>query len=428
MTSVLVRQGLGLLLIAGCFAGCTSKRPDFSNVPFSQLSDMQPVRNNSANPEGTSITPAAFAQPGPKIDSDVGTSVKDVKPKEGDDNKTDNAWWTSFKPSNISKGWKKLIHQDPNETIARQAYADGNELFQHGQFAEAAKLYKRAYKRWPDTDLEEDAMFMRAEALFFSDQYYKANDTYAMMLKKHENSRHLDKTVVRYFAIARYWEEEADKHLAYLPNFTDKKRPYLDLTSNAIACYEAIRINDPTGPLADDALFAECNAYYRGGRFEDADYHFDLLRKEYPRSKHQQAAHLIGLRAKLRTYQGAEYEERPLVEAEKLIDSTLVQFVADIPEERERLLHIKTAIRSQKAERQWSNAEYYYHRKYYRAARMYYNELLKRFPDTSFAELAQKRLEETKNYPPVPKNHFAWLGRIFGERGKNSELRYSSGS
>ncbi|HEY5314541.1 MAG TPA: tetratricopeptide repeat protein, partial [Pirellulales bacterium] len=157
-----------LLLAVGCLAGCKSKGSDFSNVPFSQLSDMQPVRKTN-NGQGESIMPAAFDQPGPKIDSEEGTSVKDVKPKKEDvDAKSDDPWWTSLKPSNVAKKWKKLIHQEPNETIARKAYTDGNELFQHGQFSEAAKRYKVAYKRWPDTDLEEDAMFMRAEALFFS--------------------------------------------------------------------------------------------------------------------------------------------------------------------------------------------------------------------------------------------------------------------
>jgi outer membrane protein assembly factor BamD (BamD/ComL family) len=204
--------------------------------------------------------------------------------------------------------------------------------------------------------------------------------------------------------------------MAFIVNFTDKKLPYLDLNGNAVACYEAIRLNDPTGPLADDALFLEANSYYRRGRFEDADYHYELLRKEYPKSQHQVASHLLGLRAKLRTYQGSQYEERPLNEADKLIDVTLAQFVSDIPEERERLSRAKAAIRAEKAQREWVNGEYYYHRKYFRAARYHYDLVMKKFPDTSFSEMAEKRMEETKDYPPVPKNYWAWLGRIFGER------------
>src|SRR5262249_3633959 len=159
----------------------------------------------------------------------------------------------------------------------------------------------------------------------------------------------------------------------------DKKLPYIDYRGNAVAVYESIRLSDPTGPLADDSLFATANAHFVRGRYEDADYHYELLRKEYPRSQHQLQAHLLGLRAKLRNYQGAEYDEAPLRDSEKLIESTLTQFVGDNPEERERLLRTQKAIRAQKAEREWNNGEYYYRRKYYRAARYYYSSVLKNY-------------------------------------------------
>ncbi len=273
--------------------------------------------------------------------------------------------------------------------------------------------------RWPESTLEEDALFMLGESYFFSDQYYRSSENFSKLMKQYENSRHLDRVVVREFAIARYWEREANKHMSMVPNFTDKTLPYFDPLGNGIAVYESIRLNDPTGPLADDATFATANAYFLDRRYEDADYHYELIRKEYPQSEFQLQSHLLGLRAKLRTYQGAEYDDKPLGESEKLIDSTLRQFGAEIPDERERLVRVQRAIRAQKAEREWDNGEYYYRRKYYRAARVYYSNLLKTFPDTNFAEMAQARLDETKNYRPVPKNYWTWVGRVFGERNRN---------
>jgi outer membrane protein assembly factor BamD (BamD/ComL family) len=319
----------------------------------------------------------------------------------------------------MKRTWMKITFRGPNEALAKTSYEEGNQLFLAKRYAEAAKKYKVAYVRWPDSSLEEDAMFMTGEAQFFADKYYRSSDTFTDLLKKYENSKYLDRIVVRYFAIGRYWEAGAKDHFALAINFTDSRFPFIDYTGNAIACYEAIRLNDPTGPLSDDALFASANAYFMQNRFEDADYHYDLLRKEYPRSPHQIPAHLLGLRAKLRTYQGAEYDERPLAESDKLIEATLTQFVGEIPEERDRLIRAQKAIRAQRAEREWENGEYYYNRKYYRAARYYYASLLKTYPDSHFAEMAQARLEETKDLPPVPKNYFAWLGRIFGERRRD---------
>ena len=94
--------------------------------------------------------------------------------------------------------------------------------------------------------------------------------------------------------------------------------------------YENIRLNDPTGPLADDAIMATANSYFRRGRYNDADYQYDLLRKEYPRSDHQFNAHMLGLQCKLRKYQGPDYDGTPLEEAEQLVKQQRTQFAGEL--------------------------------------------------------------------------------------------------
>ncbi len=57
-------------------------------------------------------------------------------------------------------------------------------------FAEAATQFKDAAERWPDSALEEDAMFMSGEGYFFADRYPKANEAWEKLLKKYPNSKH----------------------------------------------------------------------------------------------------------------------------------------------------------------------------------------------------------------------------------------------
>ena len=64
---------------------------------------------------------------------------------------------------------------------------------------------------------------------------------------------------------------------------------------------------------------ATANIYFRRGKYDDADYHYTLLRKEYPRSELQFEAHLLGLQAKMRKYQGENYDGTPLEEAKVLV-------------------------------------------------------------------------------------------------------------
>ena len=56
---------------------------------------------------------------------------------------------------------------------------DGKALFREKKYPEGAEKYKVAYKRWPDSPLEEEALFMPAECYFFVDRYPQAEDTYA---------------------------------------------------------------------------------------------------------------------------------------------------------------------------------------------------------------------------------------------------------
>ena len=115
-----------------------------------------------------------------------------------------------------------------------------------------------------------------------------AEDDYALLIKKFPSSQYVSQVVMRRFAIGRYWEQsdEHHHHWALTPNFIDKTRPMLDTMGNALKVYERIRLDDPTGPLADDAVMAAANAHFVRGHWEEADYHFGLLRSEFPKSEY----------------------------------------------------------------------------------------------------------------------------------------------
>lgn len=309
------------------------------------------------------------------------------------------------------RGWQKLTGTSPNKAIAMKAKEDGERLFREKKYDEAAAKFKLAAKRWPDSDLEEDALFMQAESYFFGDRYSSACDTYVNLMKKFENSRYLDKVVPRQFAIARYWEQHdrVDHHYVVTPNFTDKTRPWFDTRGNALAAYETVHLNDPTGPLADDSLMAKANSHFLNNEFEDADTYYTMLRESYPQSEHQATAHLLDLRSKMRKYQGPNYDGAPLTEAKDLIQQISTQFPGELTQEKAKLHEAERAIRSQLAQRDFDLGEYYAGTRHFGAARFYYKRVEKVYPDTRFAELAQQRIEAYKDRPDNPKNYVKWF-------------------
>jgi outer membrane protein assembly factor BamD (BamD/ComL family) len=238
-------------------------------------------------------------------------------------------------------------------------------------------------------------------------------------LKKYTNTRHLDTVVAREFALGRYWDQLYEEKPTWptTPNLTDSNRPMFDTFGYAVQAFERVRLNDPTGPLADASLLALGNVYFRRGQFENAAYNYDLLRKEYPNSKYQMSAHVLGLQAKMRMYQGTMYSQGPLNDAKKIADQTLTQFdEKHLGQERERVMRARAQILEEKANREFALAEYYAQKQYYGAARMYYQGVIDEYPGTQRAEQAKARFAAIRNEPDSPPSRFQWLTDMFASK------------
>jgi len=322
---------------------------------------------------------------------------------------------SNFSPDNLGKTIKRMTGFGPNENAARKLLSEGETLFHQKKYTEAVGRLKSAAGRWPDSPLEEDAMFLQAESYFFSDRYPEAQDAYDRLLEKYENSRYLDTVCKRLFAVGQYWEGlDKSKHKwPVTPNLSDKTRPRFDTFGNAIKAYESIRMHDPIGPLADDSVMAAANAYFRKGRYEDAAYHYDMLRREYPQSEHQPQAHVLGIQAKLRVYQGRLYDGTPLAEADEIAEQALRQFRRELGPEQQRVARARNGITEEKASRDLAVAEYYDKKKLYGAARHYYQAILKDYPRTRVAQRAAARLGQIRGEPDEPPNRFKWLTDAF---------------
>ena len=124
-------------------------------------------------------------------------------------------------------------------------------------------------------------------------------------------------------------------------------------------------------------------------------------------------SHLVAIQANLQRYQGDEYEGSPLDDADEIAKQALMQFPGELGDERRRVEDARLKIQELKAQRDWSMGQYYDKKKQYGAARHYYQNVLSKFPETSFAKRAAGRLEAIRDRPAEPKDRFKWLNDIF---------------
>jgi tetratricopeptide (TPR) repeat protein len=318
------------------------------------------------------------------------------------------------------------VGRGPNETVARKALTEGDALFRERKYAEAIPKYKVAIDRWPDSVIEEDALWQLAECWFFTDRYPKAEDCYDEVVKKYANTRYLDRIAQRQFIIAQYWVAlDQRQHLpVIIPNLADRSRPLFDTRGRALKAYDHVRINDPRGPLADDSIMAQANAHFLDRQWMDADYFYGLLRSEYPDSDFLMQAHLLGLQAKLRAYQGPGYEGGVLDEAEVLADQILVQFPDQLEKnDQDRVAQTRAEIAAQQAQRHWNRAEFYAKGKHYTSARIYYALIARDYSKTMLAEASRQKLDTIKDLADVSDNPFPMLTAVLNPDSlKEAEL------
>jgi TolA-binding protein len=183
-----------LVLAAGCAGGPPG--PD----PFSgRLAGAAASARQAGDASG--VVPASASEPVfPQRAVSRADSTAVSKPDDDD-----GFDWSDLSPDNVVKNAKKAVGLGPNEELARSRFQEGRALFEQQKYSEAAEKFESAAGRWPDSVLEEDALFWQGESYFFSDRYSKAQDASDNLLKKYDNSRHLDTVVKRLFSIGRYW-------------------------------------------------------------------------------------------------------------------------------------------------------------------------------------------------------------------------------
>ena len=366
--------------------------------------------------------PAVDAEKAAK-DAAAGTTVLSSTLSEEEREKKEKEGPSGFSLEDLDpqNAYKKLLVATgfgPDKKVAEKLFAEADALYRQKEYDKAAGKFKSAAARWPDSVLEEDAMFFQAESHFFNDEYAKAQDTLENLTKKYENSRYLDKIVLRLYDIGKYWEKRhtADPHWPVTPNVTDSSRPLFDTWGNAIKAYETVAMIDPTGPLADDSIMAIAGAYFSQGRYEDAAFYYDRLRKEYPKSPHIVKAHMLDMKSKEIVYQGAMYDAKALEDAAEIADVAITQFGRQLGDQRDEVIKVRNKIDAKMAQRDWEMAKYYETKKLYGGARYYYRQIIKGYPNTEIARAAEKRLAEIKDLPDRPANRFKWLTGLFPER------------
>jgi TolA-binding protein len=174
------------------------------------------------------------------------------------------------------------------------------------------------------------------------------------------------------------------------PNLFDKSRPMFDTQGRALQALKSVWMNDPTGPLADDALMIVATHHLRKGDYAEADHDFGTIREQFGDSEHAEAAYVMGQHASYKSYHGARYDGKQLEESRKLTDSALRLFPSS-PHTR-KLEGDLARMKEELAERDWQRVEFHMKRGEKDSAAVYSEYILRDYPSSPRASNARNLL------------------------------------
>ncbi len=291
----------------------------------------------------------------------------------------------------------------------RDANPNGKEHIEI--FKEAAEKFRIASASWKDSAMEQDALYYEGESFFFANHYVQSNRAFEKLLALYSGTRYLDKAESRRFAIAQYWLGLARDHKGDWVKIPIPKtdRPAMGLATESRRILNRIRIDDPTGKLADDATMALGNAFFEAELYQEAADTYEDLRKAYPGAPNLFQAHVFELKSRMKSYYGNSYDLEPLQKADELLKQIVRQFPNEAQKEEAYLGQEARAIRSMLAERDFSLGEYYEKRGENRAASIMYEQVAKNYGDTTLGESVGERVASLTDKPAAPPQRAQWL-------------------
>jgi outer membrane protein assembly factor BamD len=290
----------------------------------------------------------------------------------------------------VFKPGEKAHYKSPGEEemsgSARQLFERGQAAEGHGDIGTAIKAYRTIVKKFPHDTLTPGACYRLGQLLEQNHKYLPAADAYAVLCEKYPKSEHFEDSVTSLFRIGEMYLagqktkilgitiksglEQAgdifsmiirtapyDKYTARAQFDLGRVREKQGRNEQAIAAYQAVVEKFPDDPIAADAQYqigyiwskASTSGTYDPAAANNAKMGFEDFLARYPNSeKSTQAKQNL-----------------------KKMESKQTSTAYDI-------------------------AKFYDKQKQYRAAAIYYNEVIRTQPGSDEGEKAKKRISELR--------------------------------
>ncbi|MBA3960863.1 MAG: outer membrane protein assembly factor BamD [Chthoniobacterales bacterium] len=289
-----------------------------------------------------------------------------------------------FKPGENVK-----YHSPGEEEISGNA----EQLFQKGQQAErdgntgrALKAYRTLVKKHPQSTLAAGALFRYAKVLESRGDLIKAAQSYRALMEFYPKTEHFTEAIEAQFRIGELYVNGKKVKFLGVPLATSM--------DDAVEIFAAIVRSAPYGSYTARAQFDIGRAREKQGAGDLAITAFQAVVEKFPNDPLAvDAQYQIGY-IWLKAASGGSYDPNATEQARTAFQDFLFRFPKSekAPQAQENLRRLD----QRQVGSSLSVAQFYDRKKEYRAAVIYYNEVIRQQPGSASSALAKKRIDQLR--------------------------------
>jgi outer membrane protein assembly factor BamD len=264
------------------------------------------------------------------------------------------------------------------------AYAVANDHYEAGQLSLALSAYRSFLKNYPASGLASKAQYRVAELLDAQGNSNKAFDAYQTLVSRYPDTPEFEQAVAQQVIIANGYLQGRRVDFLGIPVLPGVER--------AQQMYEAILKNAPYSKFAPIAQFNLGLALERQKMVPAARQAYQAVLDKYPNSDvADDALYQIGYIYMRTGLSGQSQDLSSLVLARETFEDFLLQFPNS--EKAAQARDNLATIGGRESGDILAIAKYYDWAKNYKAAVIYYNDVIRKQPKTADAEEAKNRIE-----------------------------------
>ena len=252
------------------------------------------------------------------------------------------------------------------------------------KFNQALEILEEYFKKNPDSKFAPEISFRIGKLYIKKDKYVKAYEILETVFGKYPNISNPDRVLEKFYEIANAFYEGKKRKVFGIPLAKQYRK--------AITIYERIISHAPFGQYADGAQFQIGKTYILLDKNKEAISAFQSLLKEYPESPHVEEALFLIASNHDKISKQSDYDQQ---ETEKAIE-IYRKFLKLHPDSTyyEKANKRLNVLLKRKGKEIFTIAKFYYDRKKYKAAKIYFDSLIENYSMTEWAEKSTKYLTQ----------------------------------